>query len=164
MTGRGRLFGLTGWGGDQGGSGVIGAAGGVVPVGIAVGSVTGQNAGVYGTGAVDAFSTSAVGVIGQGGPTSAGGGPAVGVLGEGGSESPGVVGREIIPLDQPGLDDVNPAVAEPGRAFEGERDRAAAAGREQFHLPPRRQVPRERPARRGSTFWLARFYSRGVSS
>ncbi|MBV8093549.1 MAG: hypothetical protein JO110_09995 [Acetobacteraceae bacterium] len=89
ITGRGRLFGngLTGWGGDQGGSGVIGVAGGVIPVDIGLEPVTGQQAGVYGTGAVDAFNTPAVGVIGQGGPTRAG------VVGQGGSGSEGVVGQ-----------------------------------------------------------------------
>jgi hypothetical protein len=89
ITGRGRLFGtgVTGWGGDQGGAGVVGVAGGVVPVSIGVEPVTGQHAGVYGTGVSFAFSSPAVGVIGQGGPTRAG------VVGQGGSGSEGVVGH-----------------------------------------------------------------------
>jgi hypothetical protein len=100
MIGRGRLFGngLTGFGGDKGGTGVIGVAGGVVPADGGVGPVTGQNAGVYGTGVAGMVSTPAVGVIGQGGPTStgvvgqAGSGNADGVRGFGSGSFSGVAG------------------------------------------------------------------------
>jgi hypothetical protein len=100
VAGRGRLFGngVTGWGGDQGGAGLVGVAGGVLPAGSGVAPVTGQSAGVYGTGVVDGYSSPAVGVIGQGGPATpgvvgqAGTGNADGVRGFGSRNFSGVAG------------------------------------------------------------------------
>jgi hypothetical protein len=42
----------------------------------------------------------------------------------------GVVGREVVAIDEPGLDDVDAAVAQPGRAFQRERDRRPPPGRD----------------------------------
>ena len=111
MIGRGRLFGngLTGFGGDKGGTGVIGVAGGVVPADGGVGPVTGQNAGVYGTGVAGMVSTPAVGVIGQGGPGThgvegrAGSGIADGVRGFASGTFSGVAGFGDLRAAVPGF-------------------------------------------------------------
>jgi hypothetical protein len=75
VTGQGNVRGngVTGWGGRQKGSGVVGIAGSAYPPFSIPGTIRDQNAGVYGTGVS--------------------GGPAVGVIGQGGPASPGVVGQ-----------------------------------------------------------------------
>lgn len=90
IIGQGNLHGngVTGWGGRQAGSGVVGIAGSAL-FHQSPSAIRGQNAGVYGTG--EGGTTAAVGVIGQGGPASAGvvgfagAGIADGVQGFGGS-------------------------------------------------------------------------------
>jgi hypothetical protein len=99
---------VTGFGGDQGGTGVVGIAGGVVGAGLGIEPVTGQNAGVYGTGVAGLVSKAAVGVIGQGGPATtgvvglAGTGTADGVRASGPGASPGSPGSAIPRAPAPG--------------------------------------------------------------
>jgi hypothetical protein len=82
IIGQGNLHGngVTGWGGRQGGSGVVGIAGSAI-FHQSPSAIRDQNAGVYGTGA--GGSSPAVGVTGQGGPASAG---VVGLGGTGSSD------------------------------------------------------------------------------
>ena len=102
ITGRGRFSGngVTGWGGDQGGAGLVGVAGGVASVENGVFQVSSPDAGVFGTGVVAAGKATAPapGVIGQGGPGTtgvvgqAGSGTADGVRGFGSGTFSGVAG------------------------------------------------------------------------